>query len=297
MASSYDASWVFNPSILRNQGKMGGLVRVCVACDCREWHATDTNMGMNIPDGFDETMVDEEVTIENLVSVISSCPDSRVAHKNGSHRSLWMRSWKLGGGPGLERITVGTFEEDLGVTGKLLWTGLKKCRRDKGRAMERIQNDADECDCKQDWYPPSNQFIELCANDESTHDALPLYYHRREYFQQPHYFRKATDEAYNRKLGLAPHHYHALMSVDTMGGGGFIGEVYDDPHNNFFRLSQQSLALQLPSPGFHLPSLFSARRLLDVVFHHQMNMFHKIIPNVVLQSSCSLKLARGAYNH
>jgi hypothetical protein len=25
MASSYDASWVFNPSILRNQGKMGAL--------------------------------------------------------------------------------------------------------------------------------------------------------------------------------------------------------------------------------------------------------------------------------
>ncbi|KAG1812739.1 hypothetical protein EV424DRAFT_1542002 [Suillus variegatus] len=86
-------------------------------------------------------------------------------------------------------------------------------------------------------------------------------------FQQPHYFRKATDEAYNKKLSLAPHYYHALMSVDATGGGDFIKEAYDDPCNNFFQLSQQSLALPLPlpSPGFHFLSLFSARRLLDVI--------------------------------
>ncbi|KAG1905907.1 uncharacterized protein F5891DRAFT_1182973 [Suillus fuscotomentosus] len=76
-------------------------------------------------------------------------------------------------------------------------------------------------------------------------------------FQQTHHFRKATDEAYNRKLSLAPR--------DAMGGGNFLEEAYDDPCNNFFRLLQQSLGLPLPSPGFHFPSLFSAHRLLDVI--------------------------------
>ncbi|KAG1780621.1 hypothetical protein EV702DRAFT_1042877 [Suillus placidus] len=49
------------------------------------------------------------------------------------------------------------------------------------------------------------------------------------------------------------------MSADATGGGGFIEEVHDDPYNNFFQSSQQSLPSA--SPGSRLPNLFSARRL------------------------------------
>ncbi|KAG1791870.1 WD40-repeat-containing domain protein [Suillus plorans] len=57
----------------------------------------------------------------------------------------------------------------------------------------------------------------------------------------------------------------SCLDVDATRGGGFIEEAHDDPYNNnnFFQFSQQSLPL--PSPGFHLPSLFSARRLLNVI--------------------------------
>ncbi|KAG2362243.1 WD40-repeat-containing domain protein [Suillus spraguei] len=55
--------------------------------------------------------------------------------------------------------------------------------------------------------------------------------------------------------------------ADATGGGGFIEETHDDPYDNFFQCSQQSLPS--PSPGFHFPSLFSARRLLNVIFRRR----------------------------
>ncbi|KAG2049064.1 hypothetical protein BDR06DRAFT_999377 [Suillus hirtellus] len=53
----------------------------------------------------------------------------------------------------------------------------------------------------------------------------------------------------------------------TGGGGGFTEEADDDPYNNFFQFSQQSLPS--PSPGFYLPPLFSARRLLNIFSRHR----------------------------
>ncbi|KAG2335955.1 WD40 repeat-like protein [Suillus weaverae] len=49
------------------------------------------------------------------------------------------------------------------------------------------------------------------------------------------------------------------LDADATGCGGFIEEVHDDPYNNFFQSSQQSLPSA--SPGSRLPNLFSARRL------------------------------------
>ncbi|KAG2344360.1 WD40 repeat-like protein [Suillus weaverae] len=59
-----------------------------------------------------------------------------------------------------------------------------------------------------------------------------------------------------------PNSPSSCLDVDATGGGGFIEEAHDDPYNNFFQSSQQSLPS--PSPGSHLSSLFSARRLLNV---------------------------------
>ncbi|KAG1858913.1 WD40-repeat-containing domain protein [Suillus subluteus] len=56
----------------------------------------------------------------------------------------------------------------------------------------------------------------------------------------------------------------SCLDADATGGGGFIEETHDDPYNNnFFQSSQQSLPS--PSPGVHVPSLFSARRLWNVI--------------------------------
>lgn len=53
-----------------------------------------------------------------------------------------------------------------------------------------------------------------------------------------------------------------MSGVDATGGGGFTEEADDDPYNDFFQFSQQSFPS--PSPGFYLPPLFSARRLLNI---------------------------------
>ncbi|KAG2749312.1 WD40 repeat-like protein [Suillus brevipes Sb2] len=55
----------------------------------------------------------------------------------------------------------------------------------------------------------------------------------------------------------------SCLNADATGGGGFIEEVHDDPYNNFFPSSEQSLPSPSPSPTFHLLPLFSARRLLN----------------------------------
>lgn len=52
----------------------------------------------------------------------------------------------------------------------------------------------------------------------------------------------------------------SCLDADATGGDGFIEEVHDDPYNNFFQSSHQSL----PSPS-HLPPLFSARRLWNII--------------------------------
>ncbi|KAG2070299.1 WD40 repeat-like protein [Suillus decipiens] len=54
----------------------------------------------------------------------------------------------------------------------------------------------------------------------------------------------------------------SCLDADATGCGGFIEETHDDPYGNFFQCSQQSLPS--PSPGFHLPSSFSALRFLNV---------------------------------
>ncbi|KAG2115036.1 hypothetical protein DEU56DRAFT_905292, partial [Suillus clintonianus] len=53
-----------------------------------------------------------------------------------------------------------------------------------------------------------------------------------------------------------------LLQADATGGDGIIDERRDDPYNNFFQSSRQSL----PSgtPHSHLPRLFSARRFFKV---------------------------------
>ncbi|KAG2031939.1 WD40-repeat-containing domain protein [Suillus americanus] len=59
----------------------------------------------------------------------------------------------------------------------------------------------------------------------------------------------------------------SCLDADATGGAGFIEEAYNDPYNNFFQSSQQSLSSLSPSSssGFHFPSLFSARRFLNVI--------------------------------
>ncbi|KAG2065054.1 WD40 repeat-like protein [Suillus decipiens] len=54
----------------------------------------------------------------------------------------------------------------------------------------------------------------------------------------------------------------SYLDADSTRRGSFTEEVYNDPYNNF-QSSQQYLPS--PSPGFHLPSLFSARRFLDII--------------------------------
>ncbi|KAG2362244.1 hypothetical protein BDR07DRAFT_1485038 [Suillus spraguei] len=60
----------------------------------------------------------------------------------------------------------------------------------------------------------------------------------------------------------------SCLDADATGGGGFIEEAQDDPYNNFFQSSQQSLPL--PSPGFHFPSLFLARRFFNVISRRRL---------------------------
>ncbi|KAG1780669.1 hypothetical protein EV702DRAFT_732834 [Suillus placidus] len=55
----------------------------------------------------------------------------------------------------------------------------------------------------------------------------------------------------------------SCLDADATGDGGFIEDAHDDPYNNFFQSSQQSL--QSPSPGSHIPNLFSARRFWEVI--------------------------------
>lgn len=52
----------------------------------------------------------------------------------------------------------------------------------------------------------------------------------------------------------------SCLDANATGGDGFIEEVHDDLYNNFFQSSHQSL----PSPS-HLPPLFSARRLWNII--------------------------------
>ncbi|KAG1858915.1 WD40-repeat-containing domain protein [Suillus subluteus] len=59
----------------------------------------------------------------------------------------------------------------------------------------------------------------------------------------------------------------SCLDADATGGYVFIEEAHDDPCNNFFQSSQQSLPS--PSPGFHLSPLFSARRFLNVISRHR----------------------------
>ncbi|KAG1780612.1 WD40-repeat-containing domain protein [Suillus placidus] len=56
----------------------------------------------------------------------------------------------------------------------------------------------------------------------------------------------------------------SCVDADATGGGGFIEEAHDDPYNNFFQSSQQSLPSA--SPGSCLPNLFSARRFWKGIF-------------------------------
>ncbi|KAG1860127.1 WD40-repeat-containing domain protein [Suillus subalutaceus] len=58
----------------------------------------------------------------------------------------------------------------------------------------------------------------------------------------------------------------SCLNIDATGGSGFIEEAHSDPYNNFFQSSQQSLPS--PSPGFHIPYLFLARRLRYVISRH-----------------------------
>ncbi|KIK43418.1 hypothetical protein CY34DRAFT_803844 [Suillus luteus UH-Slu-Lm8-n1] len=54
----------------------------------------------------------------------------------------------------------------------------------------------------------------------------------------------------------------SCLNADATGGDGFNEEAHDDLYNDFFQSSQKSLPIT--SSGFHLPPLFSARRLLYV---------------------------------
>ncbi|KAG2749311.1 WD40 repeat-like protein [Suillus brevipes Sb2] len=55
----------------------------------------------------------------------------------------------------------------------------------------------------------------------------------------------------------------SFLDADATGGDCIIEEAHNDPYNNFFQSSQQSLSS--PSPGSHLPTLFSARKLWNVI--------------------------------
>ncbi|KAG2038125.1 hypothetical protein BDR03DRAFT_314518 [Suillus americanus] len=100
-------------------------------------------------------------------------------------------------------------------------------------------------------------------------------------FQNPNvHISIHTSQPDRRKLNQTPHYHHApmpvfsrlifavaflsvLLEIDATGGVGFIEEAHDDSYNDFFQSLQQSLPSQLH--GFHFPSLFLARRLLNVI--------------------------------
>ncbi|KAG2115041.1 WD40-repeat-containing domain protein [Suillus clintonianus] len=56
------------------------------------------------------------------------------------------------------------------------------------------------------------------------------------------------------------------LDADATGGDNIIEEGNDDPYNNFFPSSCQSLPSE--APGSHIPHLFSVRRLLKVFSRH-----------------------------
>ncbi|KAG1780613.1 WD40-repeat-containing domain protein [Suillus placidus] len=59
----------------------------------------------------------------------------------------------------------------------------------------------------------------------------------------------------------------SCLDADATGGGGFIEEAHDDPYNNFFQSSQQSLPSA--SPGSHLPNLSLARHFWKGIFRRR----------------------------
>jgi len=88
----------------------------------------------NITDDLDETAVHKQVASENLIPVISSCPDSRITEENRL-RVLMIAvalcaSMEMEWRPGLG-ASVGAFGEDLRATGKLVWV-LGESGKDEG---------------------------------------------------------------------------------------------------------------------------------------------------------------------
>ncbi|KAG1841910.1 WD40-repeat-containing domain protein [Suillus subalutaceus] len=109
----------------------------------------------------------------------------------------------------------------------------------------------------------------------------------------------------------------SCLDADATGGGGFIEETHDDPYNNFFQVktlisskgtnidnkylksSQQSLPS--PSPGSHLPHLFSIRRFWNVISRRRPppdESVPKHRPKLgFLSSRDSIKNVPGARSH
>ncbi|KAG1758278.1 WD40-repeat-containing domain protein [Suillus occidentalis] len=70
--------------------------------------------------------------------------------------------------------------------------------------------------------------------------------------------RRSTQQEIGSNSPMSP--LSSCLDADATGNDGFIEEAHDDPYNNFFQSSHQSL----PSPS-HLPPLFSARRLWNII--------------------------------
>ncbi|KAG1882835.1 WD40-repeat-containing domain protein [Suillus subluteus] len=68
----------------------------------------------------------------------------------------------------------------------------------------------------------------------------------------------------------------SCLDADATGGNGFIEEAHDDPYNNFFQSSQQSLPS--PSPGSPLPNLFLARHFWKGIISRRHPPLNESVP-------------------
>ncbi|KAG1735211.1 hypothetical protein EDB19DRAFT_1113981 [Suillus lakei] len=59
----------------------------------------------------------------------------------------------------------------------------------------------------------------------------------------------------------------SCLDADATGDDGIIDNEHDDPYNNIFQSSHESLPSA--SPGSHIPHLFSPRRFLNVLSRHR----------------------------